>query len=68
MMRPPTLAVLDESFTALDSDMVERCLIMLKKMTETTCVFVSHSERLEEYCDQIVVLERYGDARVLLPQ
>jgi ABC-type uncharacterized transport system fused permease/ATPase subunit len=69
MMRPPKLAILDEAFTALDSDMVERCLVMLQRMTQTTCVFVSHSERLEEYCTNTVVLERHGRARgELLPQ
>ena len=73
LMCPPKLAIMDEAFTALDSDMVERCLVLLRKMVEvegeeTTFVFVSHSSRLEEHCDRTVVLERYGAGRELLPQ
>jgi ABC-type uncharacterized transport system fused permease/ATPase subunit len=72
MMRPPQLAILDESFTALDSEMVEQCLILLKKMNTTTCIFVSHSTRLHEYCcrngGKTIDVVRHGEARELLPQ
>ena len=60
---------MDEAFTALDSDMVERCLVLLRELAEeTTFVFVSHSNRIQEHCDRTVVLERYGAGRELLPQ
>jgi ABC-type uncharacterized transport system fused permease/ATPase subunit len=74
MMRPPKLAILDESFTNIDSEMVDQCLKLLKQMNngETTCIFVSHSKRLHEFVHrsggQTIDLVRHGEARELLPQ
>ena len=65
----PQLAVLDEAFTALDPDMVERCLSMLRRhLPRATLLFVSHSARLAAYCERTVTLRRQGQQRRDVPQ
>lgn len=52
------ILLLDESTSALDSDTERKLLTAIRKLTDKTCIIVSHKQAAFDICDNVIYIEK----------